>query len=906
MQRRDMLKRSALSLASAGLAALPASAAAAAAGTASPASTAGGAGGPRGGNAAAGGSASPDAGASARALPGARRRRPECLDIAWTRGTGLIWMAGESLFYENPRNRFMRFRRTFSVSEPLTSAELRLFADTQYIAWLNGVEIGRGPGRSDPTWALYDTYEVARHLRPGENTLAVLVLFQGYGTGGRQSIMQVLLAHLAMMGASGRRTAVVSDRSWRASPAAEFERATPRLHATLCCAEVQDRRLADEGWQRPGYDDSGWAATEAVKPSLDSTPWYHFAPEPLPQRTLTERPLVLSRAPALGDVALPPPAVPDLGGVRPPVPSLAPSMAEVRSPESGAASRAEASAASSGPATASGAAVASPAFPLRIGPSANRAHARVVTLELTRVECGFLVVDVEGPAGATIDVLSGEMLVGGRLPRPGSARVHASRYVLRAGRQRLEAAFNWIAFRVAQLWIWSDAPLTLHGVALRHLELPLGEAGRFACSEPFLNRLDAACEHTLRLCAQDGIVDSSSREQQQWIGDGRFTAITLQHRFQAGVLHRRLIEQVGQGVDWLGSLVPRFPTGNLNVAPIPLYSLQWVLAFRDYAWFTGDTRLAGDWLPLLLHVLRWFTAFERADGLLERVPHWMYIDLGEGSGHGRVPQVGVVNTTLNLHYLAGLRYAAELLAPLDAAAARDFEARAGLLERALRAALWDAAAGAYRDCLNAGDKPGTFSEGCNAHALVHLEEPGSERAARIVASVFAKPQALRPIHASPFTMNAVFAALGRHRRADLVLPLLRTRYAEQVETGTMWEFWYAHGKGADGIPVGHSMSHAWGAGALAFFVNAIAGIAPASPGWASVRIAPQTAGLAHAEASVPTPRGFVRSAWRIEAGRFRLSVELPRGVGGACLLPDGSEHPLLEGGGTFECASPRA
>lgn len=191
------------------------------------------------------------------------------------------------------------------------------------------------------------------------------------------------------------------------------------------------------------------------------------------------------------------------------------------------------------------------------------------------------------------------MLIDGQIPKPGTARAHTTRFVLREGRQTLRGEFNWIAFRYAQLWIWSPGPLDIHDAVLQSLSLPLGPAGHFRCNDDFLNRLDGICEHTLRLCAQDGIVDSSSREQQQWIGDGRFTAITLHHRFAVGVLHRRMIEQIGQGIDWLGTMVPRFPSGNMNVSPIPLYCLQWVLAFKDYQLLTGDNSLLNDWQLLI-------------------------------------------------------------------------------------------------------------------------------------------------------------------------------------------------------------------------------------------------------------------------------------------------------------------
>ncbi|MCX7007527.1 MAG: alpha-L-rhamnosidase, partial [Kiritimatiellaeota bacterium] len=343
-----------------------------------------------------------------------------------------------------------------------------------------------------------------------------------------------------------------------------------------------------------------------------------------------------------------------------------------------------------------------------------------------------------------------------------------------------------------------------------------------------------------------------------------------------------------------------YPTGNNNVSPIPLYNLQWILAFKDYELFTGDTTLLADWLTLFPHVLRWFTAFERDDGLLHRVPHWMYVDLGE-STPGRRPSVGLINTTLNLYYLAALRYATQALAS-DARLAGEMAQRATRLAAAIRAVLWDDATGAYRDSLDAPGKFGTLSEGANANTLVHLEEPGSARAAKIIENIFAQPRA-NPIHASPFMMNAVFDALGRHGRADLVFPLLAARYPQQVESGSTWEHWVGHSIGANGIPNGDSLSHAWGAGALAFFVNTVAGIRPAAPGWRAVRITPQPGLLTRAEASVVTVAGKIFAGWEISGQTFKLRVELPGKVGGTARLPDGTEATIPPGGGNFSCAA---
>ncbi len=789
------------------------------------------------------------------------RKRPACLDIPWAEGTGLIWKRGETVFYENPRNRFMRFRRTFSCQGPVRRAELRLFADTHYIAWLNGALIGRGPCRSDPTWTYYDVMDVTGALRSGENHLAVLVLFQGFGTGSRISIMQALLAHLEIEHADGSLVHVVSDRSWKASPAEEFLRPTPRLHGPLGCVEVQDLSRADPGWNLPEFDDGGWEASDYVKPDLTVTPWYHFVPNDLPPRLAGE----CEACPVLQEATGPasdPPLLQELGN-----PRMAPEQFR------------------------------DAAFPLRL---AGGAAPHVINVDFGAITAGLLRLEVSGAEGAIVDVLFAEELIGGCVPKPPQARVLTARFILKDGAQTLETAFNWLAFRHAQLWIWSRESFVLHRAWMDTLAYPFERTAGFASDDPFLDELDAACERTLRLCAQDGIVDSASREQQQWIGDARETAITLHHRFPCGALHRRLIGQIGQGLDWMGSLVPRYPSGNRNVSPIPFYNLQWIRAFEDYRWFTGDENLERGWWPNILHAVRWFSAFVNADGLLERVPHWMYIELGEGPDTGRQPGAGAVNTSLNIVYLDVLRCVQAMGPRLgDERFVDELGQRIARLKNALRDRLWDESAGAYIDAAapGAGGSP-VYSEGTAAHALLHLEPPGSPRAERILEQAFNDPRFVR---ASPFAMNFVLRALDLHGQTALGLKLIRERYRNFVRTGTTWEHWESHHLSPGGFPIAHSFSHAWGAAPLAFLVRAVCGIRPDAPGWRAVTIRPDLAGLQRAAVSVRTPQGLIRAAWEANGGALAGRIELPDGI--ALDLPGTGEVQVIRAG-PFTDASP--
>jgi len=73
------------------------------------------------------------------------------------------------------RNLYACFRRSFTVPRVPHTALLHLFADTFYNLFVNGAFVHCGPVRFDPRAPCFDTIDLAAHLRPGINTLAVLV-----------------------------------------------------------------------------------------------------------------------------------------------------------------------------------------------------------------------------------------------------------------------------------------------------------------------------------------------------------------------------------------------------------------------------------------------------------------------------------------------------------------------------------------------------------------------------------------------------------------------------------------------------------------------------------------------------------------------------------------------------------
>ena len=71
------------------------------------------------------------------------------------------------------------FRKTFMLDHPPDRAPARITADSRYILFVNGRELGRGPIRSQFRRLHYDMYDLAPYLVAGENVIAVHVKYYG-------------------------------------------------------------------------------------------------------------------------------------------------------------------------------------------------------------------------------------------------------------------------------------------------------------------------------------------------------------------------------------------------------------------------------------------------------------------------------------------------------------------------------------------------------------------------------------------------------------------------------------------------------------------------------------------------------------------------------------------------------
>ncbi|MGX9901393.1 hypothetical protein ACW0JT_18675 [Arthrobacter sp. SA17] len=112
--------------------------------------------------------------------------------------------------------RFLFARELWLVAIP-SSVPARITADSRYIPFVNGQEVGRGPVRSQPRRLRYDNYDLSQYLVSGSNTIRILVTHYGQATSFWQPATPNssmggfgVLAFEADLGG----TWCVSDESW--------------------------------------------------------------------------------------------------------------------------------------------------------------------------------------------------------------------------------------------------------------------------------------------------------------------------------------------------------------------------------------------------------------------------------------------------------------------------------------------------------------------------------------------------------------------------------------------------------------------------------------------------------------------------------------------------------------------
>jgi len=155
-----------------------------------------------------------------------------------------IWLEARSAEAAPVEPRFFRCRFELPKGAAVRQAELRIACDDACEVFTNGERVG-----SNDTWQKAAAFAIERHLKGGQNVLAVRAENRPAPVAKNPA---GLIARLSLVLADGTQTSVVTDASWRVAKAEQA------------------------GWTKADFDDAAWAQA-AVAGGFGAAPWGQIA-----------------------------------------------------------------------------------------------------------------------------------------------------------------------------------------------------------------------------------------------------------------------------------------------------------------------------------------------------------------------------------------------------------------------------------------------------------------------------------------------------------------------------------------------------------------------------------------------------------------------------------------------------
>lgn len=412
----------------------------------------------------------------------------------------------------------------------------------------------------------------------------------------------------------------------------------------------------------------------------------------------------------------------------------------------------------------------------------------------------------------------------------------------------------------------------ISAVQLREYASPIPAAAQFVAGDERLNRLFAAGVETFRQNALDVFMDCPSRERAGWLCDSYFTARVAKDLLGDAAIERNLFEnyRLPDGFAALpdGMLPMCYPADHNDGVFIPNWAMWFVVELEEYLARSGDRGTVRALEPRLMKLLAYLQRFRNDDGLLEKLPSWVFVEWSKANDF-----VQDVNYPSNMLY-------AEVLAALGRLYQReDLAAEAGRVRETIRRQSFDGTF--FVD--NAVRRDGRLevtrnrTEVCQYFAFYfHVAAPETHAAlwqtlVRDFGPQRKQTKAFPEVHpANAFVGNVL--RLELLARAGLAQQLLDESLAYQLymadRTGTLWENDGAYASCNHGFA-----SH----GGVHVLYRDVLGLADVDVVKRAVTLRFNELKLDRCEGSLPVPGGRIDVRWWKEGTRLRYRADVPRG-----------------------------
>ena len=412
---------------------------------------------------------------------------------------------------------------------------------------------------------------------------------------------------------------------------------------------------------------------------------------------------------------------------------------------------------------------------------------------------------------------------------------------------------------------------SVSAITQRELANPDADRARFEASDERLNVIFEAARETLKQNATDIFMDCPSRERAGWLCDSYFTAraafdlcgdTSVERNFLENFLLPERFEHLPEGM-----LPMCYPADHDDGVYIPNWAMWFVLELREYLARSGDRAMVEAAEPKVLALLELLKTYRNDDGLLERLPSWVFVEWSRANSF-----VQDVNYPSNMLYAATLEAAGELYGR------EELTAQAEAVRATIREQSFDGEFFVDNALRKDGELEVTRNrtEVCQDFAFyfgVATPESHPELWRRLVEEFGpnrAETGAWPEIHpANAFIGNVLrLELLSRHGHARQLVDECADYLLYMAEkTGTLWENQSDHA----------SCNHGFASHAAHVLLRDVLGLHEIDPIGRRVVVRFPDIDLEWCEGAIPTPDGWVELRWHREGGELHHSLEIPDG-----------------------------
>lgn len=439
----------------------------------------------------------------------------------------------------------------------------------------------------------------------------------------------------------------------------------------------------------------------------------------------------------------------------------------------------------------------------------------------------------------------------------------------------------WVrCFRFVRITVEAgQETVTVYEPLYRQTGYPLQTQAAVRSSAPWVEPLWEICLRTLGNCMMETYMDCPYYEQLQFGMDTRLEALFTYVVSTDAALARKALVDFHYGMQPEGLTTGKYPSVYLQI--LSTFSLHYIYMLREYLQQKDDTVLLRLCQSDVDTILSACDAHIGPDGLVGNLGFWNFVDWNEAwnSTNGAPAALREGSSTIiNLMYAYALADGAWVMKmagrPLLAAEYR--QRREAILSR-VQSLCWDEDVGLYRE----GPAFHQYSRHAQAWAVLNGLKEG-DAATRLLRTAIAKEDCLK---CSFSTSYEWFRALERaglfdalRSELDAWIELLALDCTTCPETPRN----------------ARSDCHAWSALPLYEFIRTLAGIRTQQNG--ELLVIPHLIDLPDLSGQAAADNGPVMFDYRRdETGKWQYVLELPSGMKGHFVCPDGREVSLKEG-----------